>query len=114
MVVQVRPRIVEQMSDWLYGHRHFPYAEVQLPGQQSVGVVSVHLPSVGKFRERCAMLETLHMQMKERSKEGTKAMPLLIGGDMNTLAFMFRYLVPFGTNDLYCSLEEETDALRRK
>ena len=73
-----------------------------------------HLPSVGKFRERCAMLETLHMQIKERSKEGTKATPLLIGGDMNTLAFPFRYLVPFGTNDLYCSLEEETDALRRK
>lgn len=108
---QVRPWLVEQMGDWLYGHRYFPYAEIHLPGHaQAVGVVSVHLPSVGKFSERCAMLDTLLMQMQTASKDTL----MLIGGDMNTLAFPFRYAIPFGTTDMYCSLEKEPDALRRK
>jgi len=108
---QVRPWLVEQMGDWFYGHRYFPYAEIHLPGHaQAVGVVSVHLPSVGKFSERCAMLDTLLMQMQTASKDTL----MLIGGDMNTLAFPFRYAIPFGTTDMYCSLEKEPDALRRK
>mmetsp|Transcript_7599 Transcript_7599/g.24973 ORF Transcript_7599/g.24973 Transcript_7599/m.24973 type:complete len:342 (+) Transcript_7599:227-1252(+) len=108
---EVRPWLVEQMGDWFYGHRYFPYAEIHLPGHaQAVGVVSVHLPSVGKFSERCAMLDTLLMQMQTASKDTL----MLIGGDMNTLAFPFRYAIPFGTTDMYCSLEKEPDALRRK
>jgi len=112
---QVRPKIVEQMGDILEGHRHIPWAEIQLLQDTAddqgtrAGFASVHLPSVGLFKERLDMFKTLRRQIEAATCERDVA--VVIGGDLNTLPFAARY-VCFGTRDLLFSGISESSKFR--
>ena len=104
----VRPRLVEAMGDWLYGWRHLPYAEVTVPGWgKPLALASVHLPSVGLFREKLAMFDVLLGQV--RVLGAGKAM--VVAGDMNTMPLPVRYL-PWGSRDLVRTLRGEPTLFR--
>lgn len=81
------------MASWLQGHRHIPYAEVDLKRPQTrkapgtglrpragasesaerVGLASVHFPSVGPFGEKMSMVEVLETQIAQIGDEGAHA-----------------------------------------
>mmetsp|Transcript_26758 Transcript_26758/g.39582 ORF Transcript_26758/g.39582 Transcript_26758/m.39582 type:complete len:388 (+) Transcript_26758:43-1206(+) len=110
----MQPWIVDQMATWLKGERHFPYAEIG-EGNNVVGLVSVHLPSVGKFKEKVDMLDCLFEQLKAKTVDDRKhaIVPKIVGGDMNTAPLFYRWILPFGSNDLYWSCVSETHLFRR-
>lgn len=120
---ETQPWIVDKMMTWLMGERHFPYAEIG-QGKGTIALSSVHLPSVGKFSEKMQMLRNLFRQVEEASTETVtmatidnntqtrKIVPSIIGGDMNTMAFIYRYILPFGSNDLYFQCDSETTLFR--
>lgn len=110
-----QPWIVNKMTTWLNGERHFPYAEIGV-GSNAIALSSVHLPSVGRFREKIQMIVNLSKQMKDLpTSTGIEKqyMPSIIGGDMNTAPTFFRWVLPFGSNDLFCTIRSETSLFRK-
>jgi len=107
-----QPYIVDKMTTWLKGERHFPYAEIG-EGDSAVALSSVHLPSMGKLQEKMIMMSNLFDQMQLRQRRSNQyTIPSIIGGDMNTAPFFFRWILPFGSKDLYCSCRSETHLFR--
>ena len=125
---EARPQIVREMAGWLKGHRHIPYAEIELDGANGPGRVG--LTSVGLFREKLEMIEmmeVLESQLLTLASRGSgsgsgsgkapRAGPpvrSIIAGDLSTMPHALRYIVPFGTNDMYFSTESEPARLRRE
>mmetsp|Transcript_14665 Transcript_14665/g.18138 ORF Transcript_14665/g.18138 Transcript_14665/m.18138 type:complete len:336 (-) Transcript_14665:686-1693(-) len=106
-----RPTLVKQLSDYVYGERAFAYAEALLPGEKKVGFISVHLPSVGKFYERKAMIQQLFENVDSLKTKSQQDIPVIIGGDCNTFPFVARYL-PFLSTDLLFSCKSESEEFK--